>query len=254
MPAAATPGVAHSDKINNQIQYFYGVQDMDPPPPTAYTPADLVTLEAKFIAVDVDGETQYLRVVEGTNTSAVSWKMELYNGQSDFNGPSILGSERVVAEPLVVGGVVFFTTFVPDQDVCDGGGDTWVFALDYKTGMAPIAAIFDINGDGVYDDNDLIDYSKDGIDNDGDGQVDEEGETSPDGIDNDGDGLVDEDGEKGVPIGIKVGRGLGSLPVLHKQYLFITTSGDGTDTDMGLITKKINLPTNQVIMEAWRQD
>ena len=48
----------------------------------------------------------------------------------------------------------------------------------------------DNDGDGKIDEDWDAAYTQDGIDNDGDGEVDED---IPDGIDNDWDGLVDED-------------------------------------------------------------
>ena len=41
--------------------------------------------------------------------------------------PSSSASERSISQPLIVGGVVFFTTFIPDGDVCAGNGDTYLF-------------------------------------------------------------------------------------------------------------------------------
>jgi Tfp pilus tip-associated adhesin PilY1 len=87
----------------------------------------------------------------------------------------------VITEPLVVAGIVFFTTFIPDENVCAGAGETWLFALDYQSGLAEAKPIFDLNKDGKFNDDDLVEI----------------------------------DGVKVVPIGIKVGRGKGSYPVLH---------------------------------------
>ena len=115
-----------------------------------------------------------------------------------------VGSERAITKPLVVGGLVFFTTFVPDNNVCEGSGDTYVFAIDYKTGLASTEPIFDLNGDGKFDADDMVDTDGDGI-----GDV--------------------------VPAGLFVGRGQGSHPVLHESTLFITTTGSGDDDGGGQI-------------------
>ena len=74
----------------------------------------------------------------------------------------------------------------------------------------------------------------------------------------DGD-MVDVDGQDVIPVGIKVGRGQGSNPVVHKDTLFITTTGDGDDGGGGgndeedFFAKKVNLPENRVTMESWNQ-
>jgi Tfp pilus tip-associated adhesin PilY1 len=144
-------------------------------------------------------------------------------------GPGPTGSERVIVKPLVIGGIVFFTTFVPDADVCEGAGDTWVFALDYQTGLQPMYPIFDLNGDGKFDDEDKIDTDSDGI-------------------------------KDTIPIGIHVGRGKGSHPVLHKDTLFITTTGSGAEDVVsggggggGLQALKVNLQEIKVRVKAWKQ-
>lgn len=46
--------------------------------------------------------------------------------------------ERVITDPLAVfSGVVFFTTFSPSGDICAVGGNTYVWAVDYKSGGQP---------------------------------------------------------------------------------------------------------------------
>ncbi len=48
--------------------------------------------------------------------------------------------ERVITDPLAVfSGVVFFTTFSPSGDICAVGGNTYVWAVDYKSGAQPSA-------------------------------------------------------------------------------------------------------------------
>jgi Tfp pilus tip-associated adhesin PilY1 len=133
-----------------------------------------------------------------------------------------MSSERVIVKPLVVAGIVFFTTFVPDSNVCEGSGDTWVFAVDYKSGTAPTEPVFDLNGDGVFDDNDKVTV----------------------------------DGDLVVPIGVYVGRGQGSHTVLHKDTLFITTTGSGEEGggNDGLQNFKVNLENRKIKVETWREN
>jgi Tfp pilus tip-associated adhesin PilY1 len=167
------------DKTNNITQYFFGLQDTASGVAT-YEMSDLAPLKAEFTTTQIGGKDVVVRTVSGENPPIppyaaldppISWAMEL--------GPGASGSERVIVKPLVIGGIVFFTTFVPDADVCEGAGDTWVFALDYQSGLASTEPIFDLNGDGKFDDNDKIDTDSDSI-------------------------------KDTVPIGIHVGRGKGS--------------------------------------------
>jgi type IV pilus assembly protein PilY1 len=46
--------------------------------------------------------------------------------------------ERLITDPLAVfSGVVFFTTYSPSGDICAVGGNTYVWAVDYKSGGQP---------------------------------------------------------------------------------------------------------------------
>jgi len=49
--------------------------------------------------------------------------------------PAAIG-ERVVSSPTVFGGVVFFPTFIPTNDICTSSGTSRLWALFYKTGSA----------------------------------------------------------------------------------------------------------------------
>jgi type IV pilus assembly protein PilY1 len=65
--------------------------------------------------------------------------------------------ERVTASPLVVGGIVFFTTFEPDiSDPCKAGGTARLYAVQYDTGCIPDSPVLDVNGDGVVDEGDMV--------------------------------------------------------------------------------------------------
>ncbi|MFO7708365.1 MAG: PilC/PilY family type IV pilus protein [Desulfobacterales bacterium] len=217
-----------ADKINITTQYFFGLKDQATPRQTALKVADLTALEARFVTATIGGVSRTVRTIAGTNNNANSWALKLYSGQSGWGGPATLGgSERVFTKPLVVGGIVFFTTFIPDADQCTGSGETWVFAVDYKTGLPPTKPVFDLNGDGMFTDADKVAV----------------GET------------------KVVPVGIYVGRGVGSQPVLHKDTLFVTTSspqyqlgapGGGNAT--GLNAMQVNIPQNRIRVESWKHN
>ena len=69
---------------------------------------------------------------------------------------------------------------------------------------------------------------------------------------------TDADGIKdAVPIGIHVGRGKGSHVVVHKNTLFITTTGSGDEDGGGgggLKTRDLNLEELRVRVTAWKQN
>ena len=136
------------------------------------------------------------------------------------------GSERVLVKPMVLGGVVYFVTFIPDKDVCAGNGESWLIAVDFDTGLIPEYPVWDINGDGFYDANDMIKIGTDGSGND----------------------------IMAPPNGIFMGRGQASHLVYHDGYLFFTTTGSGDGTDGGVPPPPQPNPRNlQVRLRSWRQ-
>ncbi len=195
---------SQADKTSMYQQYFFGIQDSSGSTTENHL-NDLVALEAGYVTDAVSGEV--FRYINGTNPSNLSWAVSL-----DTTSSGMLGSERVIEKPLVVGNIVIFTTFIPDQNVCAGNGEAYVFALDLTTGRAPDSPVFDVNGDGVIDDNDVV---------------------------------TDAFGTIHKAAGIRVGDGQASNPVLLKNILFINT------TDGGLEGIDVNLSGNRVQIKSW---
>lgn len=54
--------------------------------------------------------------------------------------------ERSLNKPTVIGGVVLFTTFVPDSDTCALGGNSWFYALYFETGSAYSSSVIGTSG------------------------------------------------------------------------------------------------------------
>ena len=176
-------------------QYFFGLlEDFSVNKTYTISSTDLVQLTAEYetglinAGTDEEKEITVRTITGGPNDSNLSWVINL-----DYTSTP-LGSERVISQPLVVAGIVFFTTFIPDEDVCEGNGQAHLFAIDSETGMAPTEPVFDINGDGIVNSQDVITTS---------------------------------DGTTIIPAGLGLGSGQPSKPVLHKDTLFITTTGGG---------------------------
>jgi hypothetical protein len=227
-------------KTHSAPQYFFGLKDWTDdaynpvkPLPT-YKLADLARHKAEFVSTQVEIEGQMVdrtfRVISGTNASRDPWAVELFAKQSGWGwtGPMPAGSERVLVKPLVLGGVVFFVTFIPDEDICAGNGESWLFAVDFETGLIPGDPIWDINGDGLYNEDDMVDTGK------------KDGEGNP---------------IMAPPNGIFMGRGQASHLVFHDGYLFYTTTGSGDETnpDGGPGGTKPNLDTLKVRLRSWKQ-
>ncbi|GAA5446052.1 hypothetical protein Misp06_04260 [Microbulbifer sp. NBRC 101763] len=69
-------------------------------------------------------------------------------------GNSLEGGERVIAQPALLGHVIFFNTMIPSGQVCAAGGSGWLMSVDLWGGLVPPEAVYDANNDGVIDKND----------------------------------------------------------------------------------------------------
>ncbi|MCK9418484.1 MAG: PilC/PilY family type IV pilus protein [Nitrospirae bacterium] len=81
-----------------------------------------------------DGNTSSFKTIVTTVTNAVSTTPQSNAGWVIFLPDS---KERVVSRPLAVGGVVDFLSYVPSTTVCTKGGNSYLYAVDYKTGGPP---------------------------------------------------------------------------------------------------------------------
>ncbi len=96
-------------------EHFYGVID-----------ADFATAQD---ASNVDNLSTATDVWDPVNKPA-GWRIQL-NGHG----------EKILADPTVFGGVVYFTTFVPSNssDPCEQGGDAYLYGVKYTTGGGGIS-------------------------------------------------------------------------------------------------------------------
>lgn len=84
---------------------------------------------------------------------APGWRLDLVY-ESNFEG------ERVVSRPSLAPGVdrnaVRYTTLIPDTDPCGVGRRGYLMELDIVSGSRPRGPVFDLDGDGLFDDSDLV--------------------------------------------------------------------------------------------------
>ena len=132
------------DKSNTDSQSFYGVKDSCKPWLTGgYTCTSTMTtfLDVSSATVAVGGGT-----VTGVGPSVTDWNTLLgaINTRDgwviDFSsvpGHTLMDGERSLNKPLVLGGLVVFTTYIPNTtDSCLSEGDSYVYAPFYETGTA----------------------------------------------------------------------------------------------------------------------
>jgi len=140
---------AQADKGNTDAQYFFGVKD--PVANTTSCPETSTNSCQRNDLVDVSNVTVCVVGVGSCNTSN---QVTGLTGVSTFSGTSStslsgfvankqgwfvtypVAGERDLSSPTILGGTVFFTTFIPVNDICTASGDGNLYALFYLTGSA----------------------------------------------------------------------------------------------------------------------
>jgi type IV pilus assembly protein PilY1 len=148
-----------SDKTDISTQYFVGLKDSVLNAGCNQTVGELNCMEndlvdvsnAKVCVVGVgdcglaSGTTQVSGVTGATTFTGLiglvqskdGWVTKLVEPANPPSQPVPYGiGERTVSSPTVFGGVVFFPTFTPVNDICVSSGTSRLWALFYKTGSA----------------------------------------------------------------------------------------------------------------------
>ena len=135
------------DKINTDTQYFFGIKDPFFNPAYSATYYHIYTSTKGLTSADLldaDGI-----IVTDTNQVFVSGSLlgtfaDLLNVVDGEDGwiRSMTGGERVLSKPVMLGGVDFVPSFVPNSDICGFGGDSYLYGVYYETGTAFYKAVF----------------------------------------------------------------------------------------------------------------
>ena len=140
------------DKTDSEQQTFYGIKEPCVSAACATTVVnDDVSLfnttdaqifqDSGSVRVEgVSGATTWQELLTKANTYPGGWYFNLENGSDP--------SERVINRPTILGGIIFFTTFLPDSDVCSYGGSSNLYALNYITGTAGNTAVIGTSSTG----------------------------------------------------------------------------------------------------------
>ena len=105
-----------------------------------------VGAEAKLIEDDLVDLTDNL-IQDGTSEQATQTLTDLTNYDGWYITMESTG-EKILAAPVVIYGMVLFSTFVPDTDPCSYGGDAYLYAVDYLNGVAVLD--FDETNEGLH--------------------------------------------------------------------------------------------------------
>jgi type IV pilus assembly protein PilY1 len=136
--------LVNGDKTSTDLNHFYGVWDRGV---TSLTFGNLEKQTYQSGFVDANGDP--VRVLSNNVVNYAGgeygWHFEL-----DETG------EKAFFVPVVRGGIVFFTTFIPNPDPCSAGGDNYFFSVDMINGGSPDDPQVDTDGNGIVDDNDRV--------------------------------------------------------------------------------------------------
>ncbi len=146
--------IGSEDKVSNDAQSFYGVKEICKPwkdfiCTTAVSETDLLDVSGITVDIGATNITATGATISGStcgDTTAIEW-CDLLNAIVAKNGwvinfPSVAGheslsGERSFAKPVVLGGLIIFTSYIPEEDLCsDSQGNGYLWAVYYETGSA----------------------------------------------------------------------------------------------------------------------
>ncbi len=132
-----------------QRQSFYGIWDKN----DGTTVASRAALQQQTVEGEVASGGSTYRV---TTNHAVDWNSKR-GWYLDFpTAGGVETGERVVYAPQIRFGRVVFPTLIPSTSPCDKGGTSWLMEMDAASGSRLPASPFDVNGDGMFSDSDLV--------------------------------------------------------------------------------------------------
>lgn len=152
---------ANVDKVDNSIQRLYGIKDSVVNGTCTELNVlschdnDLVDATNAVICLICSGATNQVTdptnpgvtTFNGTGTTSMVGLVQSRDGwRVTLPGPVtiggvVYGAERSVVNPTLIAGTIFFPTFSPTNDFCSSDGQSYLYALFYKTGTASTAPV-----------------------------------------------------------------------------------------------------------------
>jgi type IV pilus assembly protein PilY1 len=139
--------LSNSDKVDTNTQYLFGVKDK-----VLNTSCNETVSLGNCVSdqlVNVTNSVLCLICASGTNqvTDPTNTSVTTFDNGTTTSMVGLVASkdgwyvtmpagERSVSNPTLIGGTVFFPSFLPTNDVCASTGTSYLYALFYKTGTA----------------------------------------------------------------------------------------------------------------------
>ena len=139
-----------ADKTDTTPQYFVGMKDSvinqtcTQSSSTNCQTSNLLNVTSATVCIvgqgdcgQVSGTNQVTGVTGVTSFTGLVGLIQSKDGwYTALPQSGTANGERVLASPVVFGGIVYFPTFIPTNDICASSGTSYLYALYYKTGSA----------------------------------------------------------------------------------------------------------------------
>jgi len=139
--------IDNNDIDNTTTQSFYGIWDSGNS--VANNRLDLVQQTITESTVSINSTSFNVRTM---SNNAVNYP----TARGWFVDFDTTPKERIVVNPIIFGQLVLFTTTIPDQNLCGIAGGSWLMALDSNSGGEPNFTALDINSDGLFSEEDMV--------------------------------------------------------------------------------------------------
>lgn len=80
--------------------------------------------------------------INGLSVMSFSDLLVLARAEDGWKRVQSMPKERALSKPSLLGGLALYTTYVPNQDVCSFGGESYLYALYFETGTAYKKPVF----------------------------------------------------------------------------------------------------------------
>lgn len=130
-----------SDKVNTEQQYLFGVKDSVAKGtcvesgPTNCHGDNLVDVSDAVLCITCSGGLTN-QVSGVTGASDFQSMIGLVQSSDGWFAKLKTAGERAIVPPTLIGGTIFFPTFIPTNDICAATGQSKLYAMYYKTGTA----------------------------------------------------------------------------------------------------------------------